>query len=162
MTRTIDQMITSEVLCCMSSLVATLANTYGSASAILNPDGSDLAEQAFELAAPIDDWEEAAVQAGWTFKDGFVGRDDGTEDAAVVDSWQEACELDNIEPYAREVYEHWAVTDWFADKLEAAGEKVDRDFANLIIWARTTCGQALKADDVIQRIYAETHTGLEG
>lgn len=26
MTRTIDQMIASEVLCCMSSLVATLAN----------------------------------------------------------------------------------------------------------------------------------------
>ena len=47
MTRTIDQMIASEVLCCMSSLVATLAGAYGNT----NPGPLDqMVEQAFELA----------------------------------------------------------------------------------------------------------------
>jgi hypothetical protein len=45
-----------------------------------------------------------------------------------------------------------------ADKLEAAGEKVDKDFAGLCIWARTTTGQTIYCDGVIERIYAETHT----
>ncbi len=66
--RTIEQMISSEVLCCMSSLVSTLAAGYGAdirtGFAPNDRDLSDLTEQAFELAAPIDDWEEAAIQAG--------------------------------------------------------------------------------------------------
>lgn len=176
MTRTIDQMIASEVLCCMSSLVATLAQSYG--AAVTNVDatgrrstnGGDLAnltEQAFELAAPVDDWEEAAIQAGWAEINGTWERparddEDTVERTLRRDTAQEACELDDLEPYQSEVYEHWAVTDWFADKLEAAGEKVDRDFAGLCVWARTTTGQSMTIDDVVARIYAETHTGLEG
>ncbi len=181
MTRTIDQIIASEVLCCMSSLVATLAQGYG--AAVTNVDayghrstnGGDLAnltEQAFELAAPIDDWEEAAIQAGYTIATGgpyfcapdgtFVSDDEGTIDPTADDAWCMLCDTVGIDPYETEVYEHWAVTDWFADKLEAAGEKVDRDFAGLCVWARTTTGQQISADEVVTRIYAQTHTGLEG
>lgn len=165
MTRTIDQMISSEVLCCMSSLVASLSAPYGDSG--LPADLNQVCEQAFELAAPIDDWEEAAIQAGWAEINGTWERparddEDTVERTLRRDTAQEACELDDLEPYQSEVYEHWAVTDWFADKLEAAGEKVDRDFAGLCVWARTTTGQSMTMDGVIQRIYAQTHTGLEG
>lgn len=172
MTRAIDQMIASEVLCRMSSLVTTLAGgwTAGEIYRDFQPGGAkdrrtaldSLAEQAFELAAPVDDWEEAAIQAGWEFHaDDRITHPDHAD--AVFTDAEQACQFSGVdEPYEREVYEHWAVTDWFADKLEAAGEKVDRDFAGLAIWARTTTGQSIAADGVIQRIYAETHTGLEG
>lgn len=165
MTRTIDQMIASEVLCCMSSLVATLA-TSGIAfipSHEHGPDIVDLSEQALELAAPVDDWEEAAIQAGWRFdpeSERWTEDDTPTREGSAIayERAQTLCECENIEPAAAEVYEHWAVTDWFADKLEAAGEKVDRDFAGLCVWARTTTGQQIAADGVVARIYAQTHT----
>lgn len=166
--RTIDQMIQSEVLCCMSSIVYGLAQGYGLSyrdrDAMRAGESKvtlDLIEQAFELASPIPDYEESAIQAGWRYsgEDGvFVnsGADDdfGGRDA---DSWQELCEYAGIDPYDREVFEHWAVTDWFADKLIEAGEKVDKDFGNLCIWARTTTGQGIASDGVIERIYAKTH-----
>lgn len=53
------------------------------------------------------------------------------------------------------MFEHWIVSDWLADKLAAQGEKVDKDFAGLTIWARTTTGQAVYCDGVIERIAAE-------
>ena len=55
-----------------------------------------------------------------------------------------------------EVFEHWAVSTWLAEKLEAKGEKVDRDFAGLNVWARTTTGQAIALDSVIEAIVSET------
>lgn len=165
--RTIQQMIQSEVLCCMSHVVATLANGYGAVQSSRNVDGSrelaDLAEQAFELASPIADYEEAAIQEGWQYHDEWKtwvkasAHRDPREDQEEYASAEELCREYDIEPYDREVFEHWAVTDWFADKLIAAGEKVDKDFAGLCVWARTTTGQAIYADGVIERIYAETH-----
>jgi hypothetical protein len=160
MTRTIEQMIQSEVLCCMSSLVWSLNSDYGTQRGSSAMEA--LTEQAFELAAPIDDWEEAAIEAGWMHDQSHIShpnacyKHDHGETFGASD-WREACETDGLDPYQREVFEHWAVTDWFADKLEAAGEKVDKDFAGLCIWARTTTGQAIYADAVIERIYAETH-----
>lgn len=62
--RTIQQMIQSEVLCCMSHMVSTLAQGYGaferrdrvSREAVGSLD--DLCEQAFELASPSADYAE--------------------------------------------------------------------------------------------------------
>lgn len=170
MTRTIDQMIASEVLCCMSSLVSTLAlaNYCEDDSQALG----ELKDQAMALAAPIDDWEEAAIQSGWIKDGAWHGYNhdnypnwlaaEANGECSTFSTAQEACEANDIDPIQAEIFEHWAVTDWFADKLEAASEKVDRDFAGLCVWGRTTTGQSIQADAVIQRIYAETHTGLEG
>jgi len=38
-----------------------------------------------------------------------------------------------IDPYEWEIYEHWAVSQWLADKLIAQDERVDTDFAGLNI-----------------------------
>lgn len=163
MTRTPDDLVRMEVHYCVSSLVSTLANGYGQ---MLNPErmresyktapGADLAElteQAFELARPIDDWEEAAFQEGWRMgENGIFENIETHETDSDTGEWEYLCENWNIEPYQREVYEHWIVSDWLADKLEARGEKVDRDFAGMTVWARTTTGQAIAADSVIVSI----------
>ena len=157
---TIDQFVQREVVQCVSSLVSTLAQSGLSyaPSHLYGPDIRDLCEQAFELASPIDDWEEAAREAGWYEKaDGMWSRgidpDDGEE--VLADSALEACELDDIEPHYREVYEHWSITPWLAERLIAKGEKVDMDFAGMCVWARTTTGQQISADYVIGEIYRD-------
>lgn len=155
--RTIQDMIQQEVLCCMSTLVANIAE----GDQFMPPRKRDypiaeLCAQALELISPIPDYEEAAIQAGWEADGrGFwfhPETGEGKDHDMVLEDM-------DIDPHNREVFEHWAVTDWFAAKLEAAGEKVDKDFAGLCIWARTTTGQAIYADGVIECIYAETHKG---
>lgn len=172
---TIEQMVTREVLCCMSPLVSTLAGGYGTGEIWTGQksDGAralgELCEQAFELARPIDDYQEAAEQEGWQFvefkggwgyfaKDNVAGATAPDDEFVPSDTLEEAarecCEFQSIEPYEREVFEHWAVSTWFAEKLIEQGEKVDTDFAGLNVWARTTTGQGIAADGPVQRIYA--------
>ena len=159
--RTIQDMVSSEVYCCISSMVATLANGAGNivpTDRMAARNGSfsaleSLCEQALELAMSVDDWEETAIQAGWSIAgDWFTHKNYPGE---CFDDAQRACVKHGIDdPYQIEVFEHWAVSDWFADKLIAAGEKVDKDFAGLCVWARTTTGQAIYADSVVEAIYA--------
>lgn len=171
---TIDQLVSREVYYCVSSLVSTLANGYGAIENAprLRERGDDaadlsaLTEQAFELCAPIDDWEEAALQEGARFEQQADGKwlvldPDADSDMAITryDDQRNAaiayCDFFDIEPYEREVYEHWIVSDWLADQLAAKGEKVDKDFVGMIVWARTTTGQGIASDSVIQAIHAE-------
>lgn len=143
---TAEQLVNREVHYCVSALVSTLANNMGAVSRN-HHDLGELTEQALELASPIDDWEEAAIQAGYKERDG--------EWHGQYQSAQDACEANDIEPYQREVFEHWIVSDWLADKLAEKGEKVDKDFAGLTVWARTTTGQGIASDSVIEEIVAE-------
>lgn len=149
------RLVDREIYCCVSALVSTLAgHSYTEHGDLL-----ELMEQAAELSSPIDDWEEATIQAGWCQRNGAWERDAAAlgGHCAEVNSAQEACELDDIEPYQRDVYEHWSVSAWLADKLEARGEKVDRDFAGMNVWARTTTGQAILLDSVIEAIWRDLH-----
>lgn len=167
MSITPQQLVDREVYACASWLISTLAAGYGAAIEHVDAhgrrstNGSDLAtllEQAFELCATIPDYEEAARYEGWTLlrvegdRAMVFRHTDGRENFNVT--WGELCDEQGIEPYDREVFEHWIISDWLADKLEAHGEKVDRGFANLTIWARTTTGQAISSDYVIEQICA--------
>jgi hypothetical protein len=164
--RTPRQIVDQEVLCSLSSLISTLAaGAYVETEGWLNHDHGaraaihNLFAQAAEISAPVDDWEEAAIQAGWTIEGNyFVSPDDPT---IRHDNAQRACEQNGIEPYQREVYEHWAVSTWLAEKLAEQGEQVDTDFADLCVWARTTTGQAIYADSVIEAI-ARQYCDWEG
>jgi hypothetical protein len=157
--RTIQQMVQQEVLCCMSSLVAITGNAaFTFTRGEQNSDMIGPAEQALELLMSVPDYEEAAVQAGWRQNGDGTFEARSEPDVGCISSantWEALCQANDIEPYDREVFEHWAVTDWFADKLIAKGEKVDKDFAGLCVWARTTTGQAIYADYVVEQIYAE-------
>lgn len=156
--RTIDQMILQEVHYCVSSLVTTLAATWHVDH--VNPDADALHEQAQDLCQPIADWESAALYAGWTV-DGTVLRHAesnmifGGIDANGKPDWEALGEEHGIAPDLREIYEHWIVSDWLAEKLEAKGERVDMDLAGLTVWARTTSGQGIAQDAVIAEIYAD-------
>lgn len=168
--RTIERLVEQEIICNVSHLVATLASNC--AAIETGPDCGQslesLAFQAMELAMPIDEWEEAATQAGWNTgsaawsnvpnPENYWGKDGETHPAGNIIAYksaQECCEDQNIEPYQREVFEHWFVTDWLADRLEAKGEKVDKDFAGHCVWARTTTGQGIAPGSVIEAIYAD-------
>lgn len=152
------RLVRNEVGHCVSILVYTLAQAYGHQNDARDLD--DLCEQAFELSTALPDYESAAEEDGASFleEDGFwtwskVGEEPGS---SSFDSKEEAardyCDTTRTEPHEREVYEHWIVSSWLADKLEERGEKVDRDFAGLIVWARTTTGQAILLDGVIREI----------
>lgn len=58
---------------------------------------------------------------------------------------------ENDEPI--DIYEYWIVTKWFADKLKEQNEVIEDNFHGLTIWGRTTTGQAISMDSVIQEIY---------
>lgn len=159
--RTLQQaasdLVSREVLCCMSSMVSTLC----SGEVASGRDLSNLCEQAQDLCAPVLDYEEAAVQEGWKVDAGmFVHHNLHTvAETSPLDSdgWEMLCREQGLEAYECEVYEHWAVSTRLAEKLQAAGERVDTDFAGLCVWARTTTGQAISIDAVIERITREMH-----
>ncbi len=71
------------------------------------------------------------------------------------DGWENFCNNNDLEPHTSEVYEHWIVSRWLADKLKAKGEAVNTNICGLVIWGRTTTGQAISMDWVIGKIYEE-------
>lgn len=166
------RLVEREVLVCLSSVVSTLANAYGHGLPRRSPHAialDDLASEAQELCEPLLDYESAAREAGWTHVAAIDGGGYGAfhpdadlceaQDAhcaTAEEAWQNACEASGVDPHEIEVYEHWAVSSWLAEKLIAKGERVDTDFAGLNVWARTTTGQAISIDSVIEAITKET------
>lgn len=88
---------------------------------------------------------------GWEPLDDVAFFNLDTDQTSEAEDWEELCEEQGIEPDEREAYEHWIVTNWMGEKLEAKGETV-REFMGLTLWARGTTGQAVYLDDVIQEI----------
>lgn len=96
-------------------------------------------------------------------------RDDETTEtlraAVVANAIEEGaeyfCNEHSIDIEFSEIFEHWIITEWLADKLEAKGEKVLRDFFGLTIWGRACTGQAILLDPVISEICDEMEI-LEG
>lgn len=81
--------------------------------------------------------------------------DEGT-DEAELDCWRSLFdESGKDQPDGSEIFEHWIVSDWLAEKLEAKGESVARDVAGLTVWGRSTTGQMIRMDHVIRTIAAE-------
>jgi hypothetical protein len=158
------RLVRQEVDVCLSSLVATLAEggTYVDGPPRAH-ELQDLCGQAFELCSPVQDWEEAARQAGWREENGKWTRDQDETDIAnedgapICDMAEEACAFDGIDPYEREIFEHWSVSQWLADKLIKQGERVDLDFAGMCVWGRTTTGQEIAQDGVIRRIVSDLY-----
>ncbi len=54
--------------------------------------------------------------------------------------------------HLEEALEHWCVSSWLGERLKEEGEMVI-DFLGLTIWGRTTSGQAIFLDSVIEDIY---------
>jgi hypothetical protein len=56
------------------------------------------------------------------------------------------------EEHFDEALEHWLVSEWLGKRLLEEGEMVI-EFLGLTIWGRTTSGQAIYIDSVIEDIY---------
>ncbi len=152
---TASRIVRQEVCSCVSSLVSTLANKFN--FDIPKGELHNLVEQAQELSYGNYDYEESAIQDGWTGpfedEDGTAYfKNEKTEERTFADDWEELCSIERIEPFQFEVFEHWIVSNWLGRKLESHGEKVDFDFAGLVVWVRTTTGQRISADYVITKI----------
>lgn len=160
--RAVGQLVSREVHYCVSQLIGHLA--------------SDCENEHYEDILSVcvqDDWKEAAANHLYDLDcDDCVQVlesidiypcDDETVDelrqiiydrigCGDIDA-QELCESLNLDPYQREAFEHWIVSDWLADKLEAAGEMVCKDIHGLTIWGRCTTGQSISIDGVMCGIY---------
>lgn len=82
----------------------------------------------------------------------FLAKDEDAREEFVADH--------NIEPEQVEVYEHYIVSEWFADKLQGKGEIVN-EFMGMTIWGRACTGQAIFFDGVIKQIASDMEI-LEG
>lgn len=68
--------------------------------------------------------------------------------------WQDFCDAERIDPHELDVYEHWAVTSWFKNRLAEHGE-ITGELLDFDVWGRTCTGQAIALDHVIASIAAE-------
>lgn len=160
---------------CVSVLVSNLAGADmervgASPHTGRGSDLLDLISEAQELCYPLQDYESAAMDAGWTqcpAPDGRwwrIPRDEseledgemflGSGPFTFVDDAEGACRLDDLEPHEREIFEHWIVSPWLAGKLAAKGERTG-ELAGLHVWGRTCTGQGIACDGVMKEIAAE-------
>lgn len=77
-----------------------------------------------------------------------------------VQDWRDMVDMYRDE-HPAEIFEWWLVSEWFAEKLEAAGEPVLRnDYGEW--WGRTCTGQAMIQDGTLQRVAAQLLEDLYG
>lgn len=140
MTITPEVLIARQTHHCVTPLITTLAagvpakshNTVRGHCLYL------LAKQTQELSAPVYDYEAAAREVGWKVDaQGGIGLQFCINTYLVAEDWEDACNQTHIEPYQHEILSYWSVSNWFADELLAVGEKVDKQFAGMAVWART-------------------------
>ena len=167
---TIQEFVGREVIYCVSSLIDELRR---------KEDCIDI-DTVIELyKGPIDygaakyelELEHDSVFKNWCTKDNcyyfgvqtehYVWKIDpiyNDEETAIYE-WFEVYHGGDLEDYRSEIFEHYIVTSWLANKLESLGETVVRDFMGLTIYCRPCTGQALHCDGVFQQIYNDLVSG---
>lgn len=151
-----DRIVEKEVIYCVSMLVSSIAKEHE----VIN--GLPIDEEDIMSIMIKSDYDELPdgyrilqdEEGMWAFslidgeEDDYPEYEHDTEEEAIKAAWEDSGE----EPPTIEALEHWIVSDWLADKLEAEGEMICRDFVGLTIWGRVTSGQHIAMDYVIQKI----------
>lgn len=103
-----------------------------------------------EEAFDFQEWLDADKERDEEFRELVFDRLVETSDI------EELCRELNVDTddYRNEVYEHWIVTRWMADKLGERGEAVGELFG-IPIWGRCCTGQAISLDYTIQQMAIE-------
>ncbi len=169
-----SRLVEREVIYCVSGLISTLSAREWDGSDGIDPDElyavnfkEPDADNYREAAEYADDEELRSLKVEELATGGFVWSligDDSISDPfpKAVDAWRAAfADLGTDQPAGDEVYEHWIVSDWLAEQLRARGEAVSNDISGLVVWGRTTTGQAISMDSVIRDITRALHTGKE-
>jgi hypothetical protein len=122
---------------------------------VVNSEGNSVYEPIGEDTESFDE-DEFEEEEEMTFEKWLTSLEDDYffDDESDVDSevWQKLCQAEHIDPHEREVLEHWLVSNWLAEKLQANDEIVVDDLYGLTVWGRTTSGQAISMDGVIRQI----------
>lgn len=162
--RALQDFVNREVSCCLSSAVYQLQQQLA--------EDAPLREQIMELSSR-QDYLSALEEAGWGWEEGsyLIHRAEGIhwdgdyildnagtpihifDEDEQLQAEQSLCEELGLEPCENEVFEYWAVSAWLGEKLKEQGELVDDDFLGLCVWGRTTTGQSICMDGVIEAIY---------
>lgn len=164
-----ELIVRNNVIHCASSMVSTILQAPETWRALEIDE-----DEAYSLAE-MEDFEEPAAQhiADMDIddlRDYLKSREVETAEDAPIENLRrlalaelaehgarDFCDDFSIEPDRAEVYEHWIVSSWLADKLEDRGYPVVRDFLGFTIWGRPTTGQAISLDSVILQIADECH-----
>ena len=62
--------------------------------------------------------------------------------------------LEYLDPFTDEILEWWLIDSWLAERLQQEGEVVIEEYG-CYWWGRSTSGQAICLDSVIQKIAEE-------
>lgn len=158
MSRTPKEIVEQEVLVNVTGMVQLIASTDTGTGGYDRTE-IEMIGGAQEVIGGKVNFEDAAIEAGWTYdRLGEVWKHPSIKDISgrpylAVDA-EDACQESNVEPHYNEVYECWAVTERLGELLESHGENV-QDIGGTTVWGRTTTGQAIWMDDVIQKIAAD-------
>lgn len=166
--RALQDFINREVISSLSSAVYQLQQQL--------KEDAPLREQIMELSSK-QDYLSPLEEKGWEWTDdgSLVHKADGYywegdyicdfadmpfhvfDEDEMGEAEKSLCEELGLEPYENEVFEYWAVSEWLGEKLKAQGELIDDDFLGLCVWGRTTTGQSISMDGVIETIYDIAH-----
>jgi len=157
--RKVSDFVSREVYYCASMLISELASNEKYTDDLM----PILSQPDYETAADYEGYKVDCRKGEYMYwkagdfssmREAIESHDYSTEQEA----WQACCENENIDYDYDEALEHWLVSNYLADKLEEAGEMVERDFLGLTIWGRQTSGQAISMDGVITGIYDHLHS----
>lgn len=151
----IRNFVNEEVLHCVSCLIHEITRFM--------PETHEYYDELLSILLK-EDWVSAAEDNGTLEEDGgqyrFVNDcTNGVFHDELEEAAYEFCQDNDIDPYKTEAYEHWIVSERLAKNLAKQGEMVTTDFMGLTIWGRTTTGQAIYLDRVIQEIYLDLEIG---
>lgn len=151
----VDDFVWREVICNVGLMMYQVGKDIETASKLFDEDSEDILNL---FSKP--DFESAAREAGWLVHGNHVyrhdpeGCDDEDTTGIFADSWQDACEIDQLDVDYLEAYEHYVVSPFLAAELKAEGEIVG-EFAGLTIWGRCTTGQMISMDYIIQKVFKQ-------
>src|SRR3990167_1679100 len=115
--RELQEFVDREIYYCASSLVSELIKDEKYMDALLT-------------VSVQDDWESAYLESR---ERADLNPADPDFSLSSESEQRDFFEKNQIEPYQREAYEHWIVSNWLAAKLEEHGEMILRDFLGLTI-----------------------------
>jgi hypothetical protein len=152
------KLVDREVFYCVSTLVSELSKNW--------EQFPDYTDDLLDAYRGLPDYDEALADNGcepFVDKHGVDCWCDTRDGMTWAGTAEEACNAFEIDAddYCPEIFEHWIVSNYLAEKLEEHGHKVLRDFFGMTVWCRPTTGQAIMLDEVISEICAEMEI-LEG
>lgn len=152
--RTLSQLVEREVSHCASYLISGLLNDLHEdceeRATIEEALGGteDFQEPATEWLREASDEDKAELVYQYDLRPSELSDDELLSSDFMAEN---IAEEQGLTPYYQDCLEHWIVSDWFGEQLQASGECVAEVYG-LTIWGRTCSGQSISLDGVLKQI----------